>query len=73
MSITDRLTEIEARAKAATEGPEPGTWWLQAHDDEAFGVVDQLGEKQNRGEPVVKGVWKNCIAVRSNEIKPGTL
>lgn len=70
---TTALWRLDGLWYVWSEGPEVGTWWLQAQDDEAFEIVDSLASKLSLGEPVVRRLWKNCIAVKSNEIKPGSL
>lgn len=51
-------------------GPTSGTWWVKAEDDVASQLVVQLEAKPSRGEPVVQQVWRQCIAVRSRDIRP---
>lgn len=51
-------------------GPETGTWWLKALDEEAAELAALLLEKPSRGAPVVVSVWNDCIAVPSKQIRP---
>lgn len=52
-----------------SEGPAVGTWWLRAADDQATRTLVPLTAAPVRGAPVVRAVWKDCIAVASRDIK----
>lgn len=54
-----------------SRGPETGTWWLRALDEDAATLAAQLEARPARGLPVVTKVWRDCIAVRSREIRRG--
>lgn len=64
-----RLWRLPGTWHVWSPGPDTGTWWLRAIDETAREAAHLLGETPSRGEPVVKATWKDCVAVRSREIR----
>lgn len=65
------LWRLGGRWVVWSTGPDRGTWWVQAADDLALRLVQDLNARPSLGAPVVRQVWKDCIAVRTKDIRLG--
>lgn len=70
---TVTLWRLDGEWAVWSPGPEPGTWWLRAANPDARDLMGALTAKPDRGAPVARRVWRDCIAVLSKEIRPAAL
>ena len=70
---TVTLWRLDGSWVVQSPAPEAGTWWLRATGPVAKHLVAALAERPDRGAPVVRAVWRDCIAVLSKEIRPAAL
>lgn len=69
LGTTVRLWRLPGTWSIWSAGPAVGTWWLRAVDDEARHIIGPLTAAPVRGAPVVRAIWKDCVAVASRDIK----
>lgn len=68
---TVQLWRLAGDWKVWSHGPFAGTWWLNAEDETAHQLVEQIAAV--RGAPVVLGVWKSSIAAKTKDIRPAAV